>query len=81
MKPKNPKHPPATPSHLEIQQDTGQEMQQVMSFETVDEMLSFDRSETALPDGVVRKLTDSLPDQKIKPLPEPESKTWKPRKD
>ena len=81
MKPKHPKHPPGTPSHLEIQQETGQEMQQVLSFETVDEMLSYDRSETALPDGVVRKLKDSLPDQPIKPLPQADAKPWKPRKD
>lgn len=80
MKPKNPKPAkPLSPSPVELSQEAGQEMQQVLTFETVEEMLSYDRAETDVPDAVVRKLRRSLPGETVKPVKLAEPKPWKPR--
>ena len=78
-KPKN--NPPnATPTqpHLELTPDASQEMQQVLTFETVEELLGHDFRETDTPERIVRKLRAALPQQEILPLkPVDPNAKWK----
>jgi hypothetical protein len=70
MKPKNPKQPPSLPHvHLELNAENTAEMQQVLTFQTVDELLSHDRSETEVPDQVTRRLRKSVPGHSFKTVP------------
>jgi hypothetical protein len=81
MKPKNPKQtPPLHHIHLELNSETSPELQQVLTFDTVDELLSYDRNETDPPDRVVRRLRVSLPGQEIKGVRPQDPKPWKPRR-
>ena len=80
MKPKNPKQDAQLPHvHLELNAETSPELQQTLTFETVDELLSYDRSENDVPDRVVRRLRVSLPGEELKPLRPQPAKPWKPR--
>ena len=70
MKPKNPKQPPSLPQiHLELNAENTAEMQQVLTFQTVDELLSHDRNEVEVPDQVTRRLRKSVPGHSFKPVP------------
>ncbi|MBM3848215.1 MAG: hypothetical protein FJ405_18255 [Verrucomicrobia bacterium] len=76
MKPNTPKDKsvsPPTPNAMS--QDATQELQQTLTFETVEGMLSYDRSETPIPEALTRKLKESLPDQPLKPLVQEASKS------
>ncbi len=80
MKPKTPKqNSPPQHIHLELNAESSPELQQSLTFETVEELLSYDRSETELPDGVVRRLRGSLPGQELKSVRPQPPKPWKPR--
>ncbi len=80
-KPKN--NPPnATPTqpNLELTPEVSPEMQQVLTFETVEELLGYDFRETDTPERIGRKLRAALPQQEILPLkPVDPNATWKPR--
>ena len=81
MKPKNPKSASSKPpSEPMLKSDASQEMQQVITFETVEELLSYDQRETVIPDRVIRKLRHAIPGQDILPLkPAGTEQDWKPR--
>ena len=80
MKPKNSKPPSKPPSEVELKPEPLQEMQQVLTFETVEELLSYDRSETVIPDRIIRNLRTAMPGQEIIPLkPTGTEAAWKPR--
>ena len=81
MKPKNPKSSSSKPpSEVQLKPDASQEMQQVLTFETVEELLSYDRSETVIPDRIIRKLRHAMPGQDIMPIKPLGAETaWKPR--
>lgn len=80
-KPKNdpPNSGPAQPK-LEMTPEVSPELQQVLTFETVEELLSYDFRETDTPERIGRKLRAALPQQDILPLkPLDPGYQWKPR--
>ena len=76
MKPKDPKQPPSLPH---MQQEPSPEAQQVLTFETVEELLSYDRRETEVPEHVSRRLRVSVPGHEFKPVPPAPEPPEKPR--
>ena len=79
MKPKNPKQtPPLHQIHLELTPDNSAEIHQVLTFDTVDELLSYDRHETEVPERVVRKLRVAFPGKEIKSLRPKSAQPWQP---
>lgn len=80
MKPNNPKQPPSLPQiHLEVTPQGSPELEQQLTFETVEELLSYDRRETDVPERVSRRLRVSVPGHEFKPVPPAPEPPPKPR--
>lgn len=80
MKPNSSNPNPQRPHvHLGLEPEAGVEMNQTLTFQTVEDLLSFDRSEIEVPDGVTRRLKLSLPSPDVKLGPPASGKPWKPR--
>lgn len=69
MNPKKPKLPSSLPQiHLDLNAHASPELEQTLTFETVEELLSYDQRETELPDRIGRRLKVSLPGHEFKPV-------------
>lgn len=67
MNPKNPKLPSSLPQiHLDLNAHASPELQQTLTFETVEQLLSYDQRETELPERIGRRLKVSLPGHEFK---------------
>jgi hypothetical protein len=88
MNPKKPKLPSSLPQiHLDLSAQTSPELEQTLTFETVEELLSYDQRETEVPDRIGRRLRVSLPGHEFKPIhptpssPSSSSASWPGRKE
>ena len=82
MKPKNPKTPSSLPHiHLDLNAQGSPELEQTLTFDTVEELLSYDCRETEVPERIGRRLRVSLPGHEFKSILPPPTTPWKPRAD
>jgi hypothetical protein len=69
MNPKNSKPPSSLPQiQLDLNAQASPELEQSLTFETVEELLSYDQRETDLPERIGRRLRVSLPGHEFKPI-------------
>ena len=64
---KNSKPPSSLPQiHLDLNAQASPELEQTLTFNTVEDLLSYDQRETELPDRIGRRLRVSLPGHDFK---------------